>query len=70
MIAEGKFEPMFCTYHFNPKEGWRMENVYRFQAINKTTIRHIFSLPRMDDFMDCLSGAKYFSKVYLKGVYH
>ena len=31
-------------------------------AINKITIRYIFPLPHMDNLMDCLSGASYFSK--------
>ena len=47
---------------------WRM-CIYS-KSINKITIKYRFPLPRMDDLMDCLSEAKYFSKIDLKSGYH
>jgi hypothetical protein len=53
----------------SPKKygGWRMCTDSR--VINKIIIRYKFPLPRMDDLMDCLSGARFISKIDLKSGY-
>jgi len=54
----------------SPKKGvgWGMCTDSR--AINKITIKYRFPLPQIDDLIDCLSGANYFSKLELKSGHH
>jgi hypothetical protein len=69
-LVRERLSPCVAPTVLSPKKdgGWRMCTESR--AINKITIRYIFPLPKMDDLMDCLSGARFFSKIDLKSRYH
>ena len=41
-----------------------------YQNLNAVTIKNKYPLPRIDDLLDQLRGAKYFSKIGLRSSYH
>jgi hypothetical protein len=69
-LVKESLSPCTVPTVISPKKdgGWSM--CIDSRVINTITIKYRFPLPQIDDFMDCLFGSRYFSKIDLKNGYH
>lgn len=55
---------------FVKKKGGELRMCVDYRALNKQTVKNTYPLPRIDELMDQLNGAKVFSKIDLRSGYH
>ena len=74
LLAQGHIRPLQSPYGapvlFLPKKDGRWRMCVDYHALNKQTIRDRYPLPCIDDLLDSLGKAKYFTTLDLASGYH
>jgi hypothetical protein len=73
-LARGWIEPSTSPWGapilFVKKKTGSLRMCIDYRALNKLTVKNRYPLPRIDDLLDKLAGAKYFSAIDLTTAYH
>jgi hypothetical protein len=74
LIALGHIRPSTSPWGapilFVRKKDGSLRLCVDYRALNRITIKNCYPLPRIDELLDRLRGAKYFSKIDLDSAYH
>jgi hypothetical protein len=74
LLAKGYIRPSVSPYaapvFFVKKKEGTQRAVFDYRALNALTVKNRYPLPRIDDLLDQLCGAKFFSKLDLQSGYH
>lgn len=73
LIEKGYIQPSKSPYGspvlFVPKKNGKLRFCVDYRALNKLTVKNRYPLPRIDELLDRLQGAAYFSKIDLQSGY-
>jgi hypothetical protein len=73
LLRDGKISPSVSPYGapvlFTKKKGGGLRMCIDYRALNSQTIKNRYALPRIDDLVDQLHGAKIFTKIDLTSGY-
>ncbi len=74
LFAKGFIQPSKSPYGapvlFVRKKNGKMRLCMDYRALNRITVKNKYPLPRVDELLDRLHGAKWFSKIDLQSGYH
>jgi hypothetical protein len=74
LLAMGHIRPSISPFTFSVvlvlKKDGTMRMCIDYWALNKKTIKNQYHIPRIDELMDELHGAVFFSKIDLRSWYH